>query len=202
MTAFADLQRRIERLYALPTMPAVEDFLVSTDEQRAIDPALDDAPRLLIREADGELRLAVHLGDALRARLSGAEPAALALDDLCAAIEEISHFLYLSFCAGRDREVSLLDLELQAEIDKFMLARALRPDDEGLFARLFERVGYRDGMDAAADARYREANRLGAKFVARVAPGLAPEPEGPVARFLAEFYRTRSARRLCKVNLL
>ena len=40
--------------------------------------------------------------------------------DYWTALEGVSHFLYLAWNAGHDKPVSLLELEMQAEIDKYV----------------------------------------------------------------------------------
>ena len=57
-------------------------------------------------------------------RLDSADPLnsleASQLDDLWKVLEGISHFNYLVLRAADDRSVTLLELELQAEVDKFV----------------------------------------------------------------------------------
>ncbi len=84
--------------------------------------------------------------------------------------EGVSHFLYVATRARAGRPVPLLELEVQAEIDKFALLllhlwrRGLRRMSGALRGRLFERVGYRAHLGAEARHRYREANRLGGGY--------------------------------------
>ena len=40
--------------------------------------------------------------------------------DYWTALEGVSHFLYLAWNAGHDKPVSLLELEMQAEVDKYV----------------------------------------------------------------------------------
>src|SRR5437762_13493477 len=44
------------------------------------------------------------------------------LADCWTALEGVSHFLYLAWNAGHDRPVSLLELEMQAEVDKYVVS--------------------------------------------------------------------------------
>jgi hypothetical protein len=66
--------------------------------------------------------------------------------------------------------VSLLELEVQAEVDKFVLLllhlwrRGLRRTSASLRRRLFERVRYHPHLDGEELSRYREANRLGGGY--------------------------------------
>jgi len=69
-------------------------------------------------------------------------------NDCCMLLEGVSHFLYLTWNAHYDRQVSLLDLELQAEVDKFVFAVLdTEPDDTSrLLERLYQQISYRDEL--------------------------------------------------------
>jgi hypothetical protein len=92
------------------------------------------------------------------------------LSDFCTAFEGVSHFQYLIWSLQRGRKVSLLELELQAEIDKYVAALVLRMSQESgrfpgdLHASLFLRVGFLAELDAESLQRYREASRCAAYF--------------------------------------
>jgi hypothetical protein len=66
--------------------------------------------------------------------------------------------------------VSLLELEVQAEVDKFALLllhlwrRGLRRVSPALRRRLFDRVAYHAHLGGDELHRYREANRLGGGY--------------------------------------
>jgi len=88
-------------------------------------------------------------------------------DNGCIVLEGVSHFLYLIFNAHHDRQVSMLDLEIQAEIDKFIFA-ALNTDYrnsiEALLDRLFYQISYREDLSPALKQRYEQANDLACKY--------------------------------------
>lgn len=84
-------------------------------------------------------------------------------DNGCIVLEGASHFLYMVFNAHYDRQVSMLDLELQAEIDKFLFAVLdTRYSDapDKLLHRLFCEVSYREDLSDALRHRYQQANDL------------------------------------------
>jgi hypothetical protein len=86
------------------------------------------------------------------------------LDAFCVALEGVSHFLYFTFCGHRlERPVSQLELELQAEVDKFLTLRLVfgLPD---LVERLYGQVRFDAGLDEEETARYRTANRHAARY--------------------------------------
>ena len=92
------------------------------------------------------------------------------LPDYCTALEGVSHFHYLVWSLARGRNVSLLELELQAEVDKYATAVALMTRQqagrfpEALHARLFHAVSFLPQLDEISRRRYQEANRHAARF--------------------------------------
>lgn len=86
----------------------------------------------------------------------------------------MSHFLYLARSAALGRRLSMLELEAQAEVDKFAsLVLQHWPSLQGngareLHTRLFRDVSYRPGLGPEERFRYVEANRLAALFTARL----------------------------------
>lgn len=92
------------------------------------------------------------------------------LENLCHAIEGISHFLYLIWRALRQHEVSLLELELQAEVDKYIvllsLFRRLKKYNaiSALHQTLFENVRFDHALSESEAVRYREANHYAGRY--------------------------------------
>ena len=120
------------------------------------------------------------------------------LADFCTALEGISHFQYLVWCIGHRRQLSLLELELQGEVDKYAAAVCLlrqqgRADlPRGLQRRLFDEVRFVAGLSAELRQRYEEANHMAARFCQRLEQRfLRRQRFAPEAwlRTLREFYR-------------
>ena len=84
------------------------------------------------------------------------------------AIEGVSHFVYAVWCAQRERAVSALELELQAEVDKWVTC--LLVDDQAPAAsaawrrRLYGDCAYEPDLDADERDRYRAANDNAARY--------------------------------------
>lgn len=196
-----EIQRRLERLYSIQEFPPIEHFLIGTDEFKERYPHLRPAPQVLLQERKGELCLAVHLGDDQVQKIHEGGWSNMHLQDFASSIEEISHFVYLAFSASEEKEISLLDIEVQAEIDKYLMAMEYFPEEAGLFSRLFESIGYADGLKHDERERYEEANRLGAKLAKWIEKN---HEEGRLSidtlRFLRSFYRMASPKRLNKVE--
>lgn len=189
------LQRDIESIYRLDGCPSIDQFLISTDEFKKLIPSqAEPRPQVLLREDEGEISLAVHLGE----QISWGN-----LKDFLSAVEEISHFVYLTWSAHNERPVSLLDIETQGEIDKFLLANQYFPVREDLFERLFENIAYVDHLAVEEMARYKEANRLGGKFVKSLGEIFDQGETRPEALCeLRSFYRKSSSARLASIDLL
>ncbi len=164
----ARIQAQICHTYGLEEAPSVEDFIQPND---------DEAGRevLLVREVEDGVEMALHLPRA------AFEERAPSFDELCQIVEGVSHFLCLAERARRELPVTQLELELQAEVDKYVLlvhgplstgpfdpARAAR-----IRARLFEAVAYLHPPGTERGDRYRLANDLAARFAGRLEASFA-----------------------------
>ena len=204
------LQTMLHELYALEVGYAVGDFLI-TDE--AVARSLDAGGRsvdekLLIAEGDGEADVALYLDRELLERLDRRDPLTRLdgdnLADFWAALEGVSHFTYYAWNAVRDKNVSLFELELQAEVDKFVTtARLLRDqtgrEPAGLHGWLFDSPTLAAELDANERERYRRANRYAAKYCRRLTPGLASD-EAACQRELRHFYRLSQTKKLAHID--
>src|SRR5690606_12241291 len=102
----------------------VEDFVVGTEYRDELAPARKAREQLLVVEAEGEMNIALYLEPAVIANLSTHDPSRRLgdhnLGDFLLAVEGVSHFIYTVCCARAERPVSQLELELQAEVDKYV----------------------------------------------------------------------------------
>ena len=166
-----DVQRRLESLYALEAQAPVTEFLLSEEEAAAYP---GGGSRTLVTQ-DGDLvSLGVVLEGGTLTVLSGADPRVrLDHDNLgafCTLTEEVSHFVYLNFCAGASRSVTQLELELQAEVDKYLTAVfVLCLQNEGavsprLRELLFRRYRLATPLSAEQVERYRAASALAHRY--------------------------------------
>ncbi len=153
----ARVQKALETLYRLDRAADVDDFMVHAEGERET---------LLVREsADGlELRLRVP-------KLDSARGDQAQLDPICQIIEGVSHFVYLADRATRGREATQLELEVQAEVDKYVvLAASIESFDkrasQRLRERLYDSVTYMHAPDTEEGERYRVANTTAKRFTA------------------------------------
>lgn len=149
------IQSGLERLYRLERAADVDAFVMRAEE--------GERETLFVREAaDGVLEM--------RLRLPALEGG---LDPVCQIIEGVSHFVYLADRAARNREATQLELELQAEVDKYVvLAASVEAFDEivsrKLRMRLYDDVSFEHDADTELGERYRIANDYARRFTARL----------------------------------
>ena len=196
------LQRQLHDTYQSDVGYDVRDYLI-TDPVLAKILSSDSVltaggETLLVSEDDDGLALSLYLDDELLDRVRNTDPARQLcgeqLDDLCKVIEGISHFTYVVWRANRDQSMTLLELELQAEIDKYVstMQMALEQGDNdmihGLHGHLFENFRFRDDLDQEQLERYRAASEYAARFCRRLRRSLVKRGDIALAE-LRRFYR-------------
>lgn len=216
------LQELLGGIYDVPIAHNVYDFLVT---DRACLPRQARGGNLeeeliVAQPAEGadEVALSLYLDPALLERLARHDPLvqlhAGNVADYWTALEGVSHFLYLSWNAGHDKPVSLLELEMQAEVDKYVVSYwLLRRQLPGHFPvelrhALFARTRTDPNLGARAAAMYREASRYAARFCGRLESRLTcwrgrPEGAGHEAEVLTElrrFYRLTNTRKRAHIE--
>lgn len=193
----------IERTYALESPHSVSRFLVTNPDLLAsLGLAPAEAPcaeRVLVAEGDGGMDLAVYLESGLLERLDGTDPLEDLHDDnlgdFLTALEGVSHFVYLVWNAMLGKQVTLLELELQAEVDKFVVAAQLLARQRGgvpsaLHDRLFRHFRLVPGLDAEQRRRYLDASRYASDYCRMLASRFMARNSGkPMAPELRHFYR-------------
>lgn len=199
------LQRHLERIYEVEVDPRVEDFLL-TDRIHAhalerSAAARETSEKLLVAESPDAIDVALYLDAGLLRRLRRDDPTARVhagnLEDLLTAVEGVSHFLYLVWNASHERPVSLLELEVQAEVDKYVAAAFLfgRQRDGRIPARLHDWLFGDPTFDPELSPedleRYREAHARAARFCSDLERRFL-RPGASAGRLLSElrrFYR-------------
>jgi hypothetical protein len=208
------LQTLLGRLYDVELPYDVYDFLIT--DRRDVDTATNDGRTLdevllLAETTDGAgAGVALYLDPELLRRLEAADPHdALTehnLADYCTALEGVSHFVYSTWGLQRDLPVSLLELETQAEVDKYAVTVfLLAAQQEGqsypaqVHARLFDRVSFDARLEPDQYERYRTAHRCAAHYCRRLERRFVnrgtPKIEAMV-RELRSFFRLRHSAKL------
>ena len=173
----ASIQSNLARLYETPVGFSVEDFLITDlaaiGAQRC-NSELDSSETLFVRETQSGLDVSLFLDakimEFLNNNLSPQSWSFGEVKDYLLALEGVSHFQYLIWNAERRKSVTLFELELQAEIDKFIftsIALASRRDGQfpkDLYGYLFDQVSYKKTLTPAVSNRYKDANHYAGKY--------------------------------------
>jgi hypothetical protein len=151
------VQEALERLYGVDRTADVADFLdLAGEGQRET---------LVVREdEEGDVLVSLRLPEL--GREAG-------LDAVCQVIEGVSHFVYVVERVRTGRSATHLELELQAEVDKWVvLAASMGTLDAvssaALRAQLYERVAFVHAESTELGERYRVANDAANHFVRRL----------------------------------
>ena len=194
MKTLARVQRGLETLYRVDTGLAVDDFMIDEHTRDGYAPGRKAREQLLVCEAGGEMSLALFVDPGALANLATHDPSSRLgdhnLGDFLLAVEGVSHFIYAICCARAERRVTQLELELQAEVDKYVtcLLTTEMSHSETLRRRLFGDAAYEPDLDAEERDRYRAANDNAQRYAAwleatYVAPGRIPEMLAELRRF-------------------
>lgn len=187
------LQGIIERTYDLQTgVSDIGRFVIGDAGYRRIYGGLEkgggmvhkvgsaaSGARTLLRQSDEGLAVSVYYPDTLVACLERNDPTRR-LDDgnvdaFAVLVEELDHFLVIAERYRTDGVLSLLDLELHANVTKYLVLKMFvaklrgvrclaRADGAWIRYHLFEKGEFAD-PDAEVRDRYREAARLAARYV-------------------------------------
>jgi hypothetical protein len=162
------IQGALERVYQLERVADVGDYLRGAEA--------GEREALLLREADdGALEVTLRLP-----RLGPSPPPQEApevgdtgLDALCQIIEGVSHFVYVVERARVRRATTQLELEVQAEVDKWVvLAGSMHGFNAQrsavLRACLYENVSFSHEDESELGERYRVANDTAHGFIRKL----------------------------------
>ncbi|MEO8554457.1 MAG: hypothetical protein ABI678_30990, partial [Kofleriaceae bacterium] len=191
------VQRGLETLYRVDTGVEVDDYTIDAPTRDRLVTYEERRPREQQRavEEGGEMAIALFVDPSAIANLERHDPRVLGdhnLGDFLLAVEGVSHFIYAVWCARAERPVSQLELELQAEVDKYVTcllsADPERDASSRWRARLFGEACYESDLDADEQSRYRAANDNAHRYAAYletefVARRRIPEMLGELRRF-------------------
>jgi hypothetical protein len=222
-TVIKTIDRAIKRLYNIDLKFKAENFVLRDDEPIVIDGEEEDPTKVrsgqmhaaLLVKTEGEnaqeLSVGIFLSHAMRDILASINHWDVGswnhsqVSAFVAAAEEISHFNYLLFHSSRGRKVSQLELELQADVDKFLLVffSVIKGREttgaffERLYDQLFLHFRLREGLSREQRERYENANTFAKAFVLKFRPLLKQKSSYSQALQLARhFYRVNCAEKI------
>ncbi len=202
MGILVHLQRTIEALHAVETDLDVRAYIVDEETRRAIPGARELPEQLFVREDEDGLELALFIDPRVVERLERDHPQrrlhAGNLESYCIALEGVSHFVLVAWRAQRGWPVSALEMEIQAEVDKFVLAWQLLAEQGRsrqlaarlLRRRLFHSYALRDDVAPEETGRYHTATRAAERFCSHLARRFGGDRDNRrIERQVREFYR-------------
>ena len=208
------LQRRLESIYEVGLEHDVSDFLITDRElARALDLSVDAREtheKLLVHQDGDDLNLALYLAEEVIDKLRNDDPMrSLHNENLvpfCLALEGVSHFVYLAWHAERARSVTLMEMELQAEVDKYISIGALLTEqgqrylEKPLRTWLFDQVEFDVRLNNEQLDRYRNANYYASKYCAWLANKYSEERHRQeMLNELRRFYRQTQTQKIRRI---
>jgi hypothetical protein len=208
------LQSLLKRLYDVDLSYDVHDFLVT--DRRALsgvtpvnDRRAPEEELLLAQSADGGAGVSLYIDPEVLSRLERSNPMGALTEaniaDYCTALEGVSHFVYSVWRLGGDAPVSLLELETQAEVDKYAATVFLVAHQRGgaypshVHPWLFDRVDFDERLEPEQYERYRTAHRCAASFCRRLESRFVGRRGARIealVRELRKFYRLGNTAKL------
>jgi hypothetical protein len=183
------VENRLRKINGIEHYLRARDFVIPTE--------LDNS--LIIAEREGEADLAICLREKVLERLSSVQlPQDFDFElipDLSLVVEELSHFNFYCVHAHSGRQISGLDMEIQAEVDKFAFALdCLEQQNQAslehkLFDLHFEHLKLGGWVSSDLALRYEDAHRIARGFCRKI----LQRPRASERRaLLRDFFRSPS----------
>ena len=196
------VQAQLQSIYDISVEYDIRNFTI-TDRVMAEaigQPEHRSSEQLLINQQEDCLDISLFLDQAVLDSLHKNDPyAELHHENITPywlAVEGVSHFLYIAWRANFDRQVSQLELELQAEIDKFICAAELLNRQRSsigmrdLWARLFKNFFLHNHLNAEQAKRYLQANEYASEYCKNIHTEFKQQQNGlDCYQQLRRFYR-------------
>jgi len=208
LASLSRVQRGLEALYRIETGLAVEDFVVDTAVRDDLAPTRRPREQLFVSHDDDEMSLGLFIDPSVLANLATHDPGDRLgehnFGDFLLAVEGVSHFIYAVCCARADRPVTQLELELQAEVDKYITCLlVIEPESStssALRRRLYADCAYEDDLDHDEHERYRHANDSAHRYAVHLEQSFVARRRIPeMLHALRRFYRLGLAGKLSEI---
>lgn len=205
------LQRQLQHIYDINVTYDIYDFVFSDpDLVKDLDSsanARDTKEKLLVQQEGDDINVSLYLASDVLERLH-ADQWRFSLNnenivDFCFAVEGVSHFLYFIWNAEYRRGVTLLELELQAEVDKYIAITDLIRAQKSSRLRnwLFNHVSYDSALGSEELKRYQDANRYAGKYCGQLENRYGrPNRRGELLCELRRFYRKTQGEKLRMID--
>lgn len=204
-----NLQTNLAALYEVEPPCDIDQFLV-TDAQILLQLTGNTSKfyskeQLLVSQNADTAFVTLYIDASILATLKQNDQRLLSKDSLnayCIAIEGISHFLYMTWRIHHERPMTQLELELQAEIDKYIIVSQILTEQNQtttthLHGILFDNLTLHNNLNKNAVTRYSVANRYAAKYCNTFKNQLGDTGlQQPLINELRRFYRMGQAEKL------
>ena len=205
----------METIYDIQTGYQIEQFVFHEHSlfeiyQSATD-CHDAMESLFIRETTDGMDLSLYLAKTTIDNLTKDNPFDRLhrgnLNSFCLAVEGISHFVYLIWNATHQRSVTQLEMELQAEVDKYILSASLLASQAdgtlplNLCELLFEDISFSKSLSQEKQKRYKLANQYAKHYCNHIHDRLTRFREGNlITKEIRRFYRLWHNYKMLRIN--
>ena len=158
MKFLKNIQGHLEDVYGAKTGLDVTDFV------RSIKNFTNLGSLVVETESEGDLNIALLLDrDILSCWEAGQRVEQIR--SITVPIGEVSHFVYLGFNHNRGRNITQLEMELQSEIDRLLVAfHGTLPINDATKSQMLKEV-FDSAYSAGAGDRYEEARKIACSFL-------------------------------------
>ncbi len=211
------MQLRLQQLYELDIPFNVNQFLITDPElvqrlDQSVNPR-EIPEKLLICQSGDDIDLSLYLDPDVLGSLTVNNPEQKLdtsnIENYLTVLEGVSHFLYLVWNARFNRSISLFEMELQAEVDKFVLSLLLANSQQStgllydLFQMLFEDFRYSENMTRVERQRYEAANYYAGLYCRELSRPLVGLPDNVAyLNDLRRFYRLTNRLKIDHISSL
>ena len=206
-----NIQQYLTTIYALPQSIDIRNFLIDSEallfylNEKTLDSEISE--KILFKfNQDGTIDVGLYFRKDILDRLDGIHPKELLnesnFSSFCSLIEGVSHFLFLNFRSYHTLPLSALELEVQAELDKFITSFIYQYHHHGqrknpkcyadeIHSRLFQQYHLRTRLGEEEKNRYEFASQSAAKLCYQIKNyflDYRPNWKGLLS-YLRQFYR-------------
>ncbi len=202
MKLIDQIQLQLESTYGIKTGEKASDYLINKQELYAlIGPSqVIQTPKELFlvnpQPQNDTLEVALFLDPDLRENLEKNNPLELLsqknIADFCTMIEGISHFVYYVHKSCLQCEITQLEMELQAEIDKFVLLSLIIQKDQNqiynILDLLFENYELHEDLTPTQIERYHTASNLAHRYCHELSKTMRSNNSLELLKKIRQFY--------------
>jgi len=158
------------KIYGIMPVDDIMPFVISKmfESDKTIGNKIPNREALLVRDANDGIEIGLFISQKIIMAIQNLNPF-LCIDEISCAIEGVSHFIYVCDRVSKSIPVKKLELELQAEVDKFIILNSISLSNTNispftLFTALFEKFSLDESMENDEKQMYAIANKYAAKY--------------------------------------